>query len=364
MANRKSPLHDRHAGAGAKFRTIGDYEIADVYSSPEAEYAALTQGVGIVDLSLTSRFRLTGEDREKLLNKLMTSDLATVQRGQLGDGLLCNDRGGIIDAVSYLKSDNSLFLWGSAPAYTRLKSWLDESIPQSTGVVVADLTAAQGSIEIRGPHAREVLEESMVEGKLPEIDRTASIIQLGQARCLVVRRATGNLDTFRVDAGSAYMGSLWDTVLSVGARVGATAVGHRATEMFRIETGMPAIGFEIDPHTTPIEIGALSLVAFEKKNFPGRRSLLHSTCSEFSRRLVHLRLETRVEPPPESPLEIDGIRVGQMTSAAMVPTTRQVLALGFVDSIKSIPGTTLQVRMGREMASAVIIDSVVARSAD
>ena len=363
MANRKSPLHDRHAGGGAKFRTIADYDVAETYSTPEAEYAALTQGVGVVDLSLTSRFRLTGDDREKLLNKLLTSDMVGVQRGQLGDGLLCNDRGGIIDAVSFLKSDNSLFLWGSAPAYGRLKAWLDECIPPSTGVVVADLTAAQGSIEVRGPKAREVLEESLVEGKLPEVDRTASIIQLGQARCLVVRRSTGSLDTYRIDAGSAYMGSLWDTVLSVGSRLGALAVGHRATEIFRIETGVPAVGFEIDQHTTPIEIGALNLVAFEKKNFPGRRSLLHSTCSEFSRRLVHLRLETRIEPTGDSPLEIDGIRVGQVTSAAMIPNKRQVLALGFVDSVKSVPGTTLQVRVGREIGNAVIIDSVVARAA-
>lgn len=363
MALRRSPLHDRHNGSGAKFRAIADFEVADLHSSAEAEYAALTQGVGIVDLSLTSRFRLTGEEREKLFNKLLTSDLAAVQRGQLGDGLLCNDRGGIIDAVSFMKSDNSLFVWGSAPAYTRLKAWLDECIPQSTGVVVADLTASQGSIEVRGPKAREVLEESIVEGKLPDIDRTASIIQLGQARCLVVRRATGPLDTYRIDAGSAYMGSLWDTVLSAGGRLGVLPVGHRATEMYRIETGVPAVGFEIDPHTTPIEIGAINLVAFEKKNFPGRRSLLHSTCSEFSRRLVHLRVETRIEPPGESPLEVDGIRVGQVTSAATIPSSRQVLALGFIDSVKSVPGTTLNVRMGREVGTVTIIDTVLARTA-
>lgn len=363
MAPRKSPLHDRHAGSGAKFRTIGDFEVADIHASAESEYAALTQGVGVVDLSLNSRFRLTGEEREKLLNKLLTSDLGAVGRGQLGDGLLCNDRGGIIDAVSFMKSDNSLFVWGSAPAYPRLKAWLDECIPQSTGVVVADLTAAQGSIEVRGPKAREVLEECIVEGKLPELDRSASIIQLGQARCLAVRRASGSVDCYRIDAGSAYMGSLWDTMLSVGGRLGAVAVGHRATEMYRIETGVPAVGFEIDPHTTPIEIGAINLVAFEKKSFPGRRSLLHSTCSEFSRRLVHLRVETRLEPPADSPLEVDGIRVGQITSAALIPSSRQVLALGFIDSIKSVPGTTLNVRMGREVGTVTIIDSVVARAA-
>ena len=97
-------------------------------------------------------------------------------------------------------------------------------------------------------------------------------------------------------------------------------------ERWRIETGRPRWGREIDERILPAEAGLTEThVSFTKGCYPGQEPIARQHYrGKLNRRLRVLHLEGDAAPEPETPIEWNGKAVGRLTSA--VPG----LALGYV----------------------------------
>src|SRR5919112_4971035 len=74
-------LHEQHLTRGAVFGESAGWEVPIHYGAAEAEHAAVRQHVGIADLSHRGTLRVTGEDRVKWLQSLISNDIVPVAPG-------------------------------------------------------------------------------------------------------------------------------------------------------------------------------------------------------------------------------------------------------------------------------------------
>jgi aminomethyltransferase len=341
---RHSPLQDRQRDAGARFVGFGDWEVADSFGAPDSEYEALVNAAGVADLCHRGRFKLEGDDARACLQKLTTTDLTRVEINTEVGAFVLNERGGIIDEVDLFRSDRFWSIRCSSLRKDRMQAVLSDTARECRDVTLTDATTTQGSLLVAGPLAQHVMEDGIMDGKVPREEGASSILQIGQGRCLVTRRTFGALPCYQIDTGGLFLESVWERLGNLARRREGCPVGMRALEMVRIEAGVPRVGAEIDEETTPIEIGAMLRVAYSKGDFVGRTALLHSTCREFTRRMVYLRIDSFDVPHPGDTIETDGVPIGHVTSAAPSPRLKCALALGFVDSFRTAQNTVLTIR--------------------
>jgi glycine cleavage system aminomethyltransferase T len=76
-----SPLRPHHEELGARFVTVAGRELVRSYGDPAGEYAAIRDGVGVVDRWERTQLRLHGRDPVKMVQGLITNDLAGAPAG-------------------------------------------------------------------------------------------------------------------------------------------------------------------------------------------------------------------------------------------------------------------------------------------
>src|SRR5438552_797269 len=81
MANRLL-LHERHVAAGARFVTVGDWDLPADYRDASAEYAAARRGVALADRGNWGVLDVTGRDRATFLHALLSNEIKALQPGQ------------------------------------------------------------------------------------------------------------------------------------------------------------------------------------------------------------------------------------------------------------------------------------------
>jgi len=357
MTGKKLPLHDWHQANAARFIDAAGWSVPEAYGKPEIEYAALRNGTGIVDLCHEARYRIEGADGPAFLNSLLTINVDKVPVRFASHCYMCNHRGGIIDSLVLYRDENYFLLLGSGAARLDVLDWMQaESQKMERAVIyVTDVSTAQGQVALRGPGAGTLLER-IAGQRLPLDSGHGVVATIGNARTLVIRRPQGTADGFDLIVGSVYLQQLWEKITDAARAAGARPIGHAAREIFRVESGIPRQGLEIDSDITPLELNHGELIDFEKKVFNGRRALLHSTSSEFSRSLVALRTEMSQPLEPGQDVIFDTMPIGRVTSVVSSPMLRCKLALGLVNSMKAIPGTPVKVatREGNLIAAEVL----------
>ena len=75
---KRTPLHDRHVGAGAKLVPFAGWEMPVQYAGIRAEHMAVRERVGIFDVSHMGEIETSGPGAEALLQRLLSNDVARI----------------------------------------------------------------------------------------------------------------------------------------------------------------------------------------------------------------------------------------------------------------------------------------------
>jgi glycine cleavage system aminomethyltransferase T len=79
---KQSRLHDQHQQLGATFEEVTGWSMPAYYGDVTVEYAAVRNRIGLSDLSHRGKFRVTGDDRTKWLQSIISNDILPLQPGQ------------------------------------------------------------------------------------------------------------------------------------------------------------------------------------------------------------------------------------------------------------------------------------------
>jgi len=96
---RHSPFHDRieQQSQIKSWSPWNGYQTARVFDSLSAEYFAIRSSCSVMDLTPMEKYRITGVDALKFLNRLVTRDISNIKPGRVTYVVWCNDEGKVLD---------------------------------------------------------------------------------------------------------------------------------------------------------------------------------------------------------------------------------------------------------------------------
>jgi folate-binding protein YgfZ len=322
-----------------------------------SEFGALLSSCGFCDLSSRAKIALTGGDRVRWLNGMVTNNIRDLAAGSGVYAFLLNPQGHILgDLYAYNRGD-SLMIDTDKSQSEKLLATFDHYIIMDD-VEVANMGDKLTAIGIMGPKSREVLQAAGFEVSKLEplqfLDVTWHNIAV-----TVVRGDNASIETYE----------LWlppDQVASTEAaltKAGAVRVSVRALESLRVAAGIPRYGQDIRERDLPQETEQLRAVHFSKGCYIGQEIVERIR----SRGNVHRKF-TGFEVDGSLPgvgmkIQADGRDVGEITSVASLPLAsgERHVALGYIRRELAAPGKQFQVGSTRLSVAALPFSEIFQR---
>lgn len=324
------PVHPRLAALNRARGWYGwaGYAAPSMLDSVEFEYFALRNQAALFDISPLHKYRITGPDAARVLNRLVTRDVTRIATGRVGYAVWCDEEGMVID-------DGTLFHLG--PDDWRLccqepmLTWLLEAA-WGFDADVHDESREMAALALQGPTAFAVLCAAGLDmGHLRPFE-------LAQAQPGLMISRTGFTGDLGYELWTAWGDALplWDRLWRAGENLGLRAIGYEAVNIARIEAGFMVAGVDFQPaHATerlhrvhtPLELGLGPMVDFTKGHFNGRRALLAA-----KPRSLLMRLDVEGFKPAQGALIYHARRreAGHVTSGVWSPTAKRNIALAHV----------------------------------
>ncbi len=348
---RRTPFHDRLAAQGAVFGELSGWERANWYAMPgqdtsyqsswfrqswfdnvRAEVHALRTGVVMYDMSSFGKLRVEGRDACAFLNHVCGAEM-DVAPGRIVYTQFLNARGGIEADVTVTRLSETAYLVVT-PAATRLadQTYLQRRIGDRH-VVVTDVTAAEGTLAVMGPRARDLMAQVSPD------DFTTAAHPFGMAR--EVELGMGLARAHRVSyvgelgwelyVGSDMASHAFDTLWQAGQGVGLKLGGMHMMDSARIEKAYRHFGHDITCEDHVLEAGLGFAVSLKKPDFIGRDAVLRKRDAGLDKRLLQfLARDTAAMFYHNEPILRDGRIVGHLSSGAYGHWLGGAVGMGYV----------------------------------
>lgn len=350
-----SVLFDKQKSLNAQFETVNVYPFVRVYSNKEEEYHAARERVAVMDRSYLGQLRLTGQDHTDLLHRITTNELRHLKPGEGQINIFTNEKGRIIDRVFLYRSPDAIRLITSALNEKSVSEWIDKYI------FIEDVTIESldtiGLLSLFGPQAEALLQKAFGEdfGALA-VNHFRDIDWQGNP-VMVTRTPELSLSGFNVMADSESLPALWDHLMQVGTKFELVPMGEEAYETLRIESGWPRFQQDFDDSVNPHEAGMFPYINFDKGCYIGQEVIARlDTYDKVQKHLKGIFLEGDVLPAKDDTILAEEKKVGRITSATYSPQLKKNIALGYVRTKSSQPGTAVTIEANGDSISGELCE--------
>ncbi len=359
----------------------GYYAVSAYETHHEHEYNAIRNACALIDISPLYKYRLTGPDAVRLVNRVITRDASRMSVGQVYYTPWCDDDGKVIDDGTVTRVADQVFRWTAADPNLR---WLTENA-SGLDVQIEDISESVAALALQGPTSARLL---------------AQVCDADLSSLKYFRATSGRIAGVPVDVSrTGYTGDLgyeiwmpwdaalpvWDAIAAAGQAFDLHPTGMLALDISRIEAGLLLI--DVDFHSSrkalieaqkysPYELGLGRLVDMKKGAFIGRSALQAEVKRGIARQIVGLEVNwTEVEKlyeavglPPTAPAATSRIavpvykgrnQVGRATSTTWSSTLKKLIALATIDVPHYAMGTKVDMEMTveavRHRATATVV---------
>ena len=256
----------------AGYFAVSSYEVHH-----EREYNAIRNAAALIDVSPLFKYRVSGKDATRLVDRIVTRDVPKMKVGQVAYTHWCDGQGKVVDDGTVSRLADDVYRWTAADPSLR---WIRMNA-HGLDVKVEDISDRLGALALQGPTSRSIL-EACVEG--------ADIAKLKYFR--VTRRTIAGIPVEISRTG--YTGDLgyeiwvewdngpqmWDALMAAGRPFDITPTGMLALDVARIEAGLILLDVDyvgarkaIIPSQkySPFEIGLGRLVAWTRRRSSASR---------------------------------------------------------------------------------------------
>jgi aminomethyltransferase len=346
----------------------GYYTVSSYETHHEHEYNAIRNASALIDISPLFKYRITGRDATKLVNRIITRDARKMAVGQVIYTPWCDEQGKVIDDGTVSRLDENVYRWTAADPNLR---WFHQNA-LGLGVHIEDISEQVAALALQGPTSgallKSVLENADI-AKLKYFHVTCGAIAGVQAD--ISRTGyTGDLG-YELWIPWTNAAKVWDALMTKGRAFDLHAAGMLALDVARVEAGLLLI--DVDYHSSkkavipeqkysPFELGLGRLVHLDKERFVGRDALIKEQTAGHSRQIVGLevdwpsveRIHEQIGLPPTMPAAAsrvavpvykNGIQIGKATSTTWSPTLKKLIALATVKRAQAKLGTKLEMEI-------------------
>jgi aminomethyltransferase len=365
------------------YREWSGYYTVSVYEMHhEHEYNAIRNSAALIDISPLFKYRVTGRDATKLVNRVISRDITKVAVDQVIYCCWCDPQGKVIDDGTITRLGENDYRWTAADPSLR---WFKQNA-LGLDVKIDDISEQVAALALQGPTSGRLL-KSVADG--------ASIDHLKYFRVTRGKIAGVPVDISR----TGYTGDLgfevwmpwkdavkvWDELVGKGRIFDIHPAGMIALDIARIEAGLILI--EVDYTSSkkalidsqkyfPSEIGLGKLVDLKKESFVGRDALVAEAKRGAERALVGLEIDwnevealyDKIGMAPQVPGQAsrvavpvyrNGRHIGKATSTTWSPTLKKMIGLACIDREHSASGNTLSMEMTVEATRHTVSAKIV-----
>jgi aminomethyltransferase len=346
----------------------GYYTVSAYEAHHEHEYNAIRNASALIDISPLFKYRISGRDATRLVDRVVTRDMRKVSVGQVIYTPWCDEKGKVIDDGTVSRLDDNVYRWTAADPNLR---WFHQNA-LGMDVRIEDISEQVAALAIQGPTSVGLLQtlvqdadiqnlkyfhvtHTSIAGVPVDISRTGYTGDLGYELWIPWNEGT----------------KVWDALIEKGRAFDLHPVGMLALDVARIEAGLLLI--EVDFNSSkkalieqqkysPFELGLGRLVHLDKEKFVGRDVLIREQTYGHTREIAGLEIDwTSVErlhdqlglapamPAAASrvavPVYKNGTQVGKATSTTWSPTLKKLIALATVKRELAKPGSRVEMEM-------------------
>ncbi len=290
------------------------------------EFTELVSGCGLIDLSSRAKVALTGNDRIRWLNGMVTNNIRDLAVSCGVYAFLLNPQGHILGDLYVYNRGESLTVDAEQSQLDKLLGIFDRYIIMDD-VEVTNLSDRIQSIGIAGPRTKDVLRGAGLQ--VPPLEALHLADVTWQDTALTIARG----DHPGVEWYELWLAPEQVSVLR-GAltQAGAKPVSSAAQELLRIAAGVPRYGQDIRERDLPQETSQERALHFSKGCYVGQEIVERIR----SRGAVHRKF-TGFEvagtlPAPVTKVQAEGKDVGEITSVASLPAAggERSVAIGYI----------------------------------
>ena len=359
-AHLRTPLYDTHVKLGARMVPFAGYEMPVQYPAGIlAEHVWTRTSAGLFDVSHMGQAFVVGPDHQtaaRAIEKLVPGDVLGLGLGKVRYTQLLNEAGGIIDDLMITRSsapadDGTLGLVVNASRKTVDYAWIEAHLPANVKLVRIEDRAL---VALQGPKAEAAMARHAPKAAALQF-MSASSMTFDGIDLAVSRLGYTGEDGFEISVKANKVQAIVDALL---AEPEVKPVGLGARDSLRLESGLCLYGHDIDETTSPVEAGLLWSIAKRRRiegGFIGADRLRRELADGPSRKRAGIRPEGRA-PAREGTCITDasGRPVGIITSGGFGPTVNGPVAMGYVETLSSVPGTSVQLIVrGKPMPAKV-----------
>lgn len=355
----RTPLYDFHLAHGGKMVAFAGWSLPVQYQDSHMDLHLHTrQHCSLFDVSHMLQTKIFGSDRVKLMESLVVGDIAELRPNQGTLSLFTNEAGGILDDLIVTNtSEGYLYVVSNAGCWDKDLALMQNKVRelQNKGSDVGLEVVDNALLALQGPTAAQVLQAGVAHDlrKLPFM--TSAVMEVfGVAGCRVTRCGYTGEDGMEISVPAPGAVRLATALLE---NPEVKLAGLAARDSLRLEAGLCLYGNDIDEHTTPVE-GSLSWTLGKRRraamDFPGAEVIVPQLKGKVQRRRVGLICEGAPMRAHSPILNVEGTRIGTVTSGCPSPCLKKNVAMGYVPLEYSRLGTPLLVEVRRKQQMAVV----------
>jgi aminomethyltransferase len=365
-----TPFHARTAPLvlGQTWRRWAGYGVASAYDwLHDREYAAIRNAAALLDISPLYKYRITGPDAQRLLNRMVTRNVAKLKVGSVMYTGWCDAHGKVMDDGTISRLDEDLYRLTSAdPSYR----WLHQNA-FGMDVRIDDVSGTIGALALQGPLARSVL-NAVTDSALNDLKYfKVAYSRIAGVDVEVSRTGyTGDLG-YEIWTPAADAVNVWDMLMHAGADYGITPAGIWALDVARIEAGlvMADVDYTAAHHATiesqkssPFELSLDWTVNLDKEVFNGKAALVAEHAKGPAWRFVGIEVDwdsfealfNAVGLSPSLPtiawrssvpIYRGGRQIGYASSGCWSPLLKKYLALAHLQAPHFAPDTRVEIEV-------------------
>jgi len=330
---RRTPLHDRHAAAGARLVPFAGWEMPVQYEGIRQEHVAVRTEAGVFDVSHMGEVETSGPQAEDFLQRILSNDVSKIADGGAQYSVLCREDGGVLDDLfTYRLGEGRYLTVTNAANHDKDLAWFQRQA-EDFDVTVTDAAESYSMLALQGPQARAILDRHL-DGDPPKRMRVTRADVAG-VECLVCGTGYTGEDGVELLIPPAGAVEVWDALVAGGAR----PVGLGARDTLRLEVCFHLYGNDLSEDRNPIEAG-LGWVCKLDTAFIGSEALAGFEPAE---KLVPFAFTGPGIPRPGNPVLVDGEERGVVTSGSLSPCLEIGIGMAYVPADAASPGTPLEV---------------------
>ncbi len=351
---KNTAFHDIHARLGAKLVEFAGFHMPIQYQGILAEHKAVRTGVGVFDVSHMGEFEVRGADAFSFVQKMTTNDVGKLFPGKIQYSAMCYEHGGIVDDLLVYHCGDYVQLVVNAANLDKDFSWLQSHLEGD--VTLLDKSDDTSLLAVQGPRAIDTLRKltttdldameyySFVRGTIAGVD------------CLISRTGYTGEVGFELYFTSDVTVSekMWHAIFEAGEEFGIAPIGLGARDTLRLEVGYCLYGNDIDQTTHPLEANLGWITKLSAGPFVGSEAIQKAKDAGLTRKLVGLVLEGKNIPRHGYPIVKDGKEIGVVTSGSLSPMLEKGIAMGYVPTELSAPGSVVEILIRNQPVPATV----------